>query len=111
VRSTKGTLRLCITRDPANFPRCVDDQRAITRNVPAGAPRLALTGLATGDWAVALIHDENDNRKLDTFAGIPREGFAFSRNPPLGFGAPRFDAARFPVTGEAAQTLRMRYLL
>ena len=61
---------------------------------------------------MAVIHDENDNARLDRFAGIPREGFGFSRNPPLGFGPPRFSAARFPVDGDAAmQQVRLRYLL
>lgn len=110
LRSQKGTLRICLTRDPANFPRCIDDSMAVKRNIPAAAPRTQFTGLASGGWAVALIHDENDNRKLDTFAGIPREGVGFSRNPPLGFGAPRFDRAKFAVgTDGAEEQVKMRY--
>jgi uncharacterized protein (DUF2141 family) len=59
-----------------------------------------------------VIHDENGNAKLDTFAGIPREGFGFSRNPPIRFGAPRFSAARFAITGDAQrQQIGMRYML
>ena len=58
------------------------------------------------------IHDENSNAKLDTFAGIPKEGFGFSRNPPIRFGAPRFAAARFTMSGGAeTQQIRMRYIL
>jgi uncharacterized protein (DUF2141 family) len=110
LRSGRGTLRICLTRAPQNFPRCIDDAMAVKRNIPAAAPQTQFTGLASGGWAVALIHDENDNRRLDTFAGIPREGVGFSRNPPLGFGAPRFEKAQFAVgTGLAAQQVRMRY--
>ena len=69
-------------------------------------------GLASGAYAVSLFHDENGNGRLDTILGIPREGFGFSRNPPIRFGPPRFDAARFAVTsGEAAQQVRLKYLL
>jgi len=61
---------------------------------------------------VAVIHDENSNSKLDTFAGIPREGFGFSRNPAIAFGPPRFTAARFTLDSDAeAQQIRMRYIL
>ena len=112
VRSAKGMLRLCLTADPVNFPSCVDDAQAVTRSVPAGTRQIAFEGLVQGNWAVAVIHDENDNRKLDTFAGIPREGFGFSRNPAIGFGPPRFAAARFTLGGDAEmQQIRMRYIL
>jgi uncharacterized protein (DUF2141 family) len=60
---------------------------------------------------VAVIHDENSNNRLDTFAGIPREGFGFSRNPAIRFGPPRFAAARFVLDSDAeAQQVQMRYI-
>ena len=112
VRSTKGVLRLCVTADPTNFPGCVDDARAVTRSVPAGEHMVHFDGLAPGHYAVAIIHDENKNAKLDTFMGIPREGFGFSRNPAIGFGPPRFKAADFAIGGDAtAERVTMRYLL
>jgi uncharacterized protein (DUF2141 family) len=112
VRSAKGMLRVCLTADPDNFPACVDDADAVTRSIPAGTHALRFDGLPLGHYAVAVIHDENNNARLDTFAGIPREGFGFSRNPAIRFAAPRFAAARFAVTGDAnLQQIRMRYML
>ena len=68
------------------------------RSVAAAAPRRrASPALPRGDYALAVIHDENGNARLDTIAGIPREGFGFSRNPPIRFGPPRFAAARFDL--------------
>lgn len=110
-RSAKGLMRVCLTADPQNFPNCVDDADAVTRTIPAGARSLSIPGLPTGDYAVAVIHDENGNARLDTFAGIPREGFGFSRNPAIRFGPPRFSAARFPVAGAEKQQITIRYLL
>ena len=112
ARSAKGLLRVCLTADPGNFPSCVDDARAVTRTVSATQEMVRFGGLPPGSYAVAIIHDENGNAKLDTFAGIPREGFGFSRNPALGFGPPRFAAARFELGRDAAaQQVRLRYLL
>ncbi|QNE33449.1 DUF2141 domain-containing protein [Sphingomonas sp. NBWT7] len=112
VRSAKGVLRVCLTADPENFPTCVDDHNATRRSVPAGSDALRFDGLPRGTYAIAVIHDENGNKKLDTFAGIPREGFGFSRNPPIRFGPPRFAAARFAVEGDAErQQIKMRYML
>ncbi len=112
LRSAKGLLRVCLTADPDNFPNCVDDTDAVTRSVPAGAKGVRFEGLPRGGYAVAVIHDENGNAKLDTFAGIPKEGFGFSRNPAIRFGPPRFAAARFGIEGDAErQQIRMRYIL
>jgi uncharacterized protein (DUF2141 family) len=113
LRSAKGVLQICLTARPESFPDCKDDPRAVSRSAPASSPRVQFEGLVPGNYAAAIIHDENGNKKLDTVMGIPREGFGFSRNPVVRFGPPKFDAARFPVEGAAAkpQQVKMRYLL
>ena len=111
VRSTKGLIRICLTADPQNFPACIDDANALTRNLPANERTTSFAGLPKRGYALAIIHDENGNSKLDTFAGIPREGFGFSRNAPVRFGPPSFSAARFAVAGDAEiQQVKMRYI-
>jgi uncharacterized protein (DUF2141 family) len=111
LRNARGILRLCVTSDPRYFPDCSDDPAAISRSV-AATEHGATFDLPAGRYAVSLIHDENGNGKLDTTLGIPREGFAFSRNPAIRFGPPRYDEVSFPV-GEArtGQVLRVKYLL
>jgi len=105
-------LRICLTARPESFPDCKDDPRAVSRTVPASQHLVRIEGIATGNYAAAIIHDENGNKKLDTMMGIPREGFGFSRNPRIGFGPPKFSAARFPLeAGAEPQEVRMRYLL
>lgn len=105
-------LRICLTARPQSFPDCKDDPRAVSRSVPATQTAVTFDGLAPGNYAAAIIHDENANRKLDTVLGIPREGFGFTRNPAIGFGPPKFDAARVAVDGAGVpQQVRMRYLL
>ena len=112
LRSTRGMIRVCLTAEPKNFPKCTDDRHAVTRSVPATRNAIAFDGLPRGDYAIAVIHDENGNGKLDTFAGIPKEGFGFSRNPVITFGPPSFKAAQFTVSGDAdAQQVKMLYLL
>jgi uncharacterized protein (DUF2141 family) len=112
MRSARGLIRICLTADPRNFPGCVDDKHAVTRSVPASQHVIRFDDLPPGNYAAALIHDENSNAKLDTLLGIPREGFGFSRNPPIGFGPPRFAAAEFALGGVAeTQQVTMRYML
>lgn len=112
LRSQKGLIRICLTVDPKNFPSCTDDRNAITRSVRAADGKTHIAGLPSGEYALALIHDENSNAKLDTFAGIPREGIGFSRNPTLGFGPPKFTSAQFGMSnGTVAQSVKMKYFL
>jgi len=111
LRSAKGMIRICLTADPDNFPACIDDANALTRSVPASVRTTSFPGLPQRGYALAIIHDENSNSKLDTIAGIPREGYGFSRNAAVRFGPPRFSAARFMVAGDAElQQVKMRYI-
>lgn len=112
VRNARGIVRICVTRDPAYFPRCQGDPNARRLNVPANRlETIHVVDLDQGSYAIAAIHDENGNGRLDTFLGIPREGFAFSRNPRVGFGPPRFEQVRFTVgPGGGTQSMRFRYI-
>jgi len=111
LRSAKGMIRICLTADPDNFPACIDDANALTRSVPASVRTTSFPGLPQRGYALAIIDDENSNSKLDTIAGIPREGYGFSRNAAVRFGPPRFSAARFMVAGDAElQQVKMRYI-
>jgi uncharacterized protein (DUF2141 family) len=112
LRNRKGVLHLCLTREPVHFPDCEKDPRAVTRSAPATAGPIRISGLAPGGYAVAIFHDENRNRKLDMVIGIPREGFGFSRNPVVRFGAPKFRQVRIDLgAGFTRQTVRMQYVL
>ena len=111
LRSAKGMIRICLTADPANFPACVDDANALTRSIPASVHTTSFGGLPQRGYAIAVIHDENNNAKLDTIAGIPREGYGFSRNAAVRFGPPHFSAARLMLAGDAEmQQVKMRYI-
>jgi uncharacterized protein (DUF2141 family) len=113
LRSSKGKVLVCLTMRADHFPDCRDDPQARRMAIPAAqAAELRITGLPTGGYAIALIHDENSNNKLDTVLGIPKEGFGFSRNPVIRFGPPKFAAARFDVTsGTVDETVRIKYML
>lgn len=55
-----------------------------------------------GEYAIALYHDKNDNKKFDKgFLGIPKERFAMSNNPKFGTKSPKYEKAAFtvPVSG------------
>jgi len=53
-----------------------------------------------GKYAIAVIHDENYNGKLDkNFIGIPKEGYGFSSGAEVTMSAPSFSDAEFSYDG------------
>lgn len=116
LRNARGNVLVCITNNAAAFPDCSRDPASVKARIavntlqPGTPMRLEVPG--AGTYAVAIVHDENGNGRMDTTLGLPREGFGFSRNPAIRFGPPRFTSAAFAVTGNsAAQRVRMRYML
>ena len=112
VRNANGLIRACLTSEPSYFPHCEDDPAARKLSIPAAVgATLSFRDIAPGAYAIAVLHDENRDGKMNTRIGIPREGFGFSNNPVIRMGPPKFAAARFAV-GDAAvvETVRMKYI-
>ena len=113
LRTAKGQVLVCLTREADHFPDCSDSGTARTAIVPASKPEARFGALPQGRYAISVLHDENGNGRADKTLGlIPREGFGFSRDAPVRMGPPKFEAAAFPIDGgEVMQTVRMRYLM
>lgn len=113
VRSDSGHVYCALYASRDGFPHR-------HRNAVAGSRRPASKGTVTcsfgavpeGEYAVAVIHDENGNGRLDTgLFGIPKEGWGVSNDAgPRAFGPPRFAAARFRHGAPDQRiTIHMRY--
>lgn len=112
LRSTGGNLTVTIYGDrAADF---LAPGRKLARK------RVAITGTTTtaclsvprpGGYAIAVYHDENDDRDFGrTLLGLPAEGYGFSNDAPAVIGLPSFADARFDVPAEGGKlTIRMRY--
>lgn len=112
VRNAKGVFHICLTAQPKSFPDCSKDPSATKMTVPAHSRSVQLKAPSAGRYALTLFHDENGNQRLDTMLGIPREGFGFSRNPVVRFGAPKFRQVEFQLAaGNNRQWVRLQYML
>jgi uncharacterized protein (DUF2141 family) len=113
LRSAKGNVLICLTANPKFFPDCGKDPHAMKQSVNAArAGTMQFANVTPGTYALALVHDENANNKMDVAVFLPKEGFAFSRNPAVVFGPPKFGAASFVIAaGESTQRVTMKYML
>ena len=112
LRNTNGQLLVCLTANPKAFPDCSKDKASVRMAVKAGnAGHFKIAAPADGTYAIAVVHDENSNDKMDMALFLPKEGFGFSRNPTITVGAPSFKSASFAMAGETHQAIKMKYML
>ncbi len=54
--------------------------------------------MPAGEYAVSVVHDTNENRKVDRgFFGFPKKGVDFSNDQKVVMSAPRYDKSKFPL--------------
>lgn len=66
--------------------------------VKDGKVIVTFENVTPGDYAIMVLHDENDNQRMDLEAnGMPKESYGMSNNPML-YGPPTFTDAKFELT-------------
>ena len=113
LRNGDGFVNLALFRGPSGFPR--DTDHALRQeSVPlrgATSPTLTYTfrDVPRGEYAVAMMHDENENLELDTnFFGVPKEGYGFSNDARGVLGPPAYADCVFRVDGDAEVRIALR---
>ncbi len=99
-RNASGAAGGTIFSSPDGWPE--DNAKAYRlghTSIDGNHATLRFDNLPAGRYAVAVIHDENSNQRLDrNFLRVPKEGFGFANNPHVGLAAPSFDSAATNVT-------------
>ena len=99
-RNTKGVLGGALFKNKTGWPE--DGSQAFARDaipVPANsAAVLTFPEVPVGQYAVAVLHDENENHRLDrNILRLPKEGFGFANNPHVGLSAPSWNDSSVQV--------------
>lgn len=109
VKTPQGTVMVGLFTSADEFLK----KTAIGKVVKATGNEVTVVfeNLKPGDYAVSVIHDENENGELDSnFIGIPKEGFAFGNNAMGAFGPPTFDKAKIKLANVSVkQVIEMKY--
>jgi uncharacterized protein (DUF2141 family) len=109
LRSTSGSVGLSLVDTAAGWDGQAKPIKRQKQPIQGSNVVFTLQDLPAGEYALSVIHDENDNGKLDTnFIGMPTEGYGFSNNPKVMRKA-TFEEARFELAADgAAITVRLR---
>lgn len=96
VKPGKGTLYLAFYDNKNDF--LDHDNTTFFKAVKADSKVVSVTipNVKTGWWAMAILQDENGNKKMDyNFLGVPKEKFGFSNNPTIFMAEPSYDECKF----------------
>jgi len=111
LRNDRGRLAVALFASAAGFPRRESALRGQLARISGGRAAVTFPDLRPGVYAVAILHDENDNEKMDfNFLGMPLEGYGFSNDAAALFGPPSFDSAAFRLLPRPSTVaIRARY--
>ena len=108
IKDSKGTIRVALFTEKEFLKT-----PSIGKVVKASGKEVTVLfeNLKPGDYAVSVIHDENENGELDSnVVGIPKEGFAFGNDAMGTFGPPSFEKAKVTLNKSSdKQVVNMRY--
>ncbi|MHC5826145.1 MAG: DUF2141 domain-containing protein [Nostoc sp.] len=115
IHHQKGEICLRLYPSERGFPTSSnsEDQSGCVK-ITGSSVTKEFFGLKPGTYAVAVVDDQNGNRKLDKdFFGIPKEGFGISKNPTVSIetGSPKFRDASFVVNKNTTINITIKYSL
>jgi uncharacterized protein (DUF2141 family) len=115
IRHQKGEICFRVFGGEKGFPMSnTSEVKSGCAKITGSSVTKEFSGLKPGTYAVAVVDDQNGDRKLNKdFFGIPTEGFGISKNPTVSIqtGTPKFRDASFVVNKNTTVNIRMKYSL
>ncbi len=102
IANSRGVIGVLVFGSAAGWPESTSAALA-SAAVPAsqGFTEVVIRGLEKGEYAVVVLHDENENMKLDRNRfHVPVEQWGMSNNPKHLLSAPSFNEASFRFEGD-----------
>ena len=109
IKSKKGSIQFGLFATEADFLNKPIEKKVIKST--GKDVTVVFENLQPGDYALSVVHDENENGELDSNAlGIPKEGFAFGNNALGSFGPPSFEKAKITIADQdVKQEIKLKY--
>jgi uncharacterized protein (DUF2141 family) len=81
--------------------------QAVSMEIKDGIAIATFENVPTGDYAVMVLHDKNNNEKMDfSDQGMPTEAYGMSNNP-MSYGPPAWADAKFTVEANKEIIVRL----
>lgn len=108
LRNDRGVVLVSVDTSESWFRDGVASVRSLRLAPTNRGARASVSGLAPGEYAIRIHHDEDGDNHFDTgLFGIPTERYGFSGRSGR-FGLPPFEEAKFAFPENATQHVRLR---
>lgn len=108
VASEKGNICFAIYTNESSFLKFDKVYKSGSEKAIKGNTTFNINDLPDGEYAIAIFHDANDNKNLDTnILGIPKEQIAFSKGKMKMFGPPKFEECVFTLNSNLDMTITL----
>lgn len=99
LKNEKGRVSAVLYDSADAFPKDVAKAVAKARSEIKGKQAtVVFENVPYGEYAAVMLHDENENAKMDySTLGMPLEGYGFSNNAKGMLGPPDFKDAKFKL--------------
>ena len=109
INPSKGQLMIAVYNSKQLYMKT---DKAVSKQIlklnGKNAEFIQFKDLPMGEYSVAVIHDENNNGKLDTnIFGIPTEAYGFSNNIRPKFRAANWDETKFLMNKNVGLNLKL----
>lgn len=105
VKSSKGIIKVCIFNTEKDFPEKTNlAVKCVNTTATKGVMQIKIEGIASGNYAIAVHHDENSDGKFNTnFFGIPKEASGASNGAKGKMGPPKYSDAVIAINNSKTQ--------
>lgn len=113
LRNNKGHVLISLFKEGVGYPGEPGKAYKVAKlSIVDKSATVLFSQLPTAHYAIAILHDENDDAKMNkNFFGLPEEGYGFSNNAMGMFGPPSFNKASFShlANSETILNIKTRY--
>jgi len=112
IRSSKGDMALGVFKPSDRWPDKPFIEPAWDKKLMRnGTLVVRIDSLSYGTYAAIVLDDEDNNREMKMFMGMPREGFSFSNNPKMKMTAPKYEDCTFGLNSPVHRiVMEVRYV-
>lgn len=110
LQNENGSVEVSLYEKGNHFPCPGKHFKKVRVNIKGNVATCQFSGLKNGDYAIAMYHDENGDKKCNkNMFGVPTEGYAFSNDARPFLSPPKFKSCLFWVTENRTIKIKMVY--
>ncbi|MCF6308494.1 MAG: DUF2141 domain-containing protein [Flavobacteriaceae bacterium] len=112
LRNSKGVVQFSIYNKEGSIPdeKYKNYYLIGTAHISNKTATITFDNLPKGWYAINILHDENENGKIDKGFILPKEGIGFSNYTTIGLtNRPKFSKAKFEVSSNINKEIKAIY--